>query len=170
MPGSLCLKPLMPSPRHSRIPWPANSLAASISKTWDCGRKPHFRNWQQRSGIVELRIFSMAMLIQRQTGGNLSEVLDRLAGLIRSRLQLRKQVRAWTAEGRLQGWTLSGPAIPDVRRFDGYKPRICAGAFRSCFNAAGHRRTDCFGNALDSQDRQLRVLRRSCSTIRHWWE
>ncbi|HYV39495.1 MAG TPA: type II secretion system F family protein [Gemmataceae bacterium] len=65
-----------------------------------------FQQLSQRSGIVELRIFAMAMMIQRQTGGNLSEVLERLANLIRTRLQLRKQVRAWTAEGRLQGWTL----------------------------------------------------------------
>jgi tight adherence protein B len=48
----------------------------------------------------------MAMLIQRQTGGNLSEVLERLGGLVRARLRLRQQVRTWTAEGRLQGWTL----------------------------------------------------------------
>jgi tight adherence protein B len=60
----------------------------------------------RRSGILELRIFVMALLIQRQTGGNLSEVLDRLATLIRNRLRLRQQVRTLTAEGRLQGWTL----------------------------------------------------------------
>jgi len=65
-----------------------------------------FQELVQRSGIVELRIFAMAMMIQRQTGGNLSEVLERLAGVIRNRLRLRQQVRAWTAEGRLQGWTL----------------------------------------------------------------
>jgi tight adherence protein B len=60
-----------------------------------------------RSGIVELRIFVMAVAIQRQTGGNLSEVLDRLATLVRSRLQLRQEVRTLTAEGRLQGLTLA---------------------------------------------------------------
>jgi tight adherence protein B len=60
----------------------------------------------RRSGILELRIFAMAMLIQRQTGGNLSDVLERLAGLIRARLRLQERVRTFTAEGRLQGWTL----------------------------------------------------------------
>jgi tight adherence protein B len=60
----------------------------------------------KRSGVVEFRIFVMALLIQRQAGGNLSEVLDRLAALIRSRLRLRQQVRTLTAEGRLQGLTL----------------------------------------------------------------
>jgi tight adherence protein B len=48
----------------------------------------------------------MAMLIQRQAGGNLSEVLERLAALIRNRLRLRRHVRTLTAEGRLQGLAL----------------------------------------------------------------
>src|SRR5438270_12886169 len=60
----------------------------------------------ERTGILEVRIFVMAMLIHRQDGGNLSEVLERLASLIRTRLRLRKQIRTLTAEGRLQGWTL----------------------------------------------------------------
>jgi tight adherence protein B len=60
----------------------------------------------ERTGLVEMRIFVMAMLIHRQTGGNLSDVLERLADLIRSRLRIRKLVRSLTAEGRLQGITL----------------------------------------------------------------
>jgi tight adherence protein B len=60
----------------------------------------------QGSGAVELRIFVIAMLIQRQVGGNLSEVLERLAALLRARLQLRQQIQTLTAEGRLQAWTL----------------------------------------------------------------
>ncbi len=65
-----------------------------------------FQEMARRSGILEMRIFVMAVLVQRQTGGNLSEVLDRLAGLVRDRLRLRQQVRTLTAEGRLQGLTL----------------------------------------------------------------
>ncbi len=53
-----------------------------------------------------MRIFVMALLIQRQVGGNLSDVLERLAMLVRARLRLRDQVRTLTAEGRLQGLTL----------------------------------------------------------------
>jgi tight adherence protein B len=81
---------------------------ASCQQQQNLGLRPEvtFQELVQRSGILELRIFAMAMMIQRQTGGNLSEVLERLAGLIRTRLRLRQQVRAWTAEGRLQGWTL----------------------------------------------------------------
>jgi tight adherence protein B len=75
----------------------------------DLGLRPDmiYQELAERSGIVEMRIFVMAMMIQRQTGGNLSDVLDRLAGLIRARLRLRQQVRALTAEGRMQGWVLT---------------------------------------------------------------
>jgi len=64
------------------------------------------RGMAERTGVLEMKIFVMAMLIQRQTGGNLSEVLERLAGLIRERLRLRSQVRTLTAEGRMQAVVL----------------------------------------------------------------
>jgi tight adherence protein B len=72
------------------------------------GMRPElaFQAMAESSGILEIRIFAMAMLIQRQSGGNLSDVLERLAGLIRARLKLRQQVRTLTAEGRMQGGTL----------------------------------------------------------------
>jgi tight adherence protein B len=81
---------------------------ASCLKQQNLGLRPEiaFQEMAQRTGILEMRIFAMAMLIQRQTGGNLSEVLDRLGGLIRDRLRLRKKVRSLTAEGRLQASTL----------------------------------------------------------------
>lgn len=65
-----------------------------------------FRGLVGRSSAVELRLFVTAMTIHRQAGGNLSEVLDRLAALVRARLQLRRKIRSLTAEGRLQSVTL----------------------------------------------------------------
>ncbi len=65
-----------------------------------------FRAMAERTGVLEMKIFVMAMLIQRQTGGNLSEVLERLAALIRERLRLRNHIRTLTAEGRLQAGVL----------------------------------------------------------------
>jgi len=65
-----------------------------------------FREMADRTGILEVRLFVTAMLMQRQVGGNLSEILERLAALVRDRLRIRKQVRTLTAEGRLQGTTL----------------------------------------------------------------
>jgi tight adherence protein B len=75
----------------------------------DLGLAPEvvFQEMARRSGILEMRIFVMAMGIQRLTGGNLSEVLERLAGLLRERQRLRQQVRTLTAEGRLQGLALT---------------------------------------------------------------
>ncbi|MFO0967333.1 MAG: type II secretion system F family protein [Gemmataceae bacterium] len=65
-----------------------------------------YKEMAQRCAIVEMRLFVMAMVIQRQTGGNLGDVLDRLAALLRERFRLRRRVQALTAEGRLQGLTL----------------------------------------------------------------
>ena len=81
---------------------------AQCQKQQNLGLRPEiaFHQLAQRTGILEMRIFAMAMLIQRQSGGNLSEVLERLARLIRERQRLRTQVRTLTAEGRLQGLTL----------------------------------------------------------------
>jgi tight adherence protein B len=81
---------------------------AKCLKQQHLGLRPEvtFQEMAERSCILEMRIFAMAMLIQRQTGGNLGDVLERLAGLVRARVKLRQQVRTLTAEGRLQGWTL----------------------------------------------------------------
>ena len=81
---------------------------AQCQKQQNLGLRPEhaFQDLARRIGIVELRIFIMAMLIQRQTGGNFSDVLERLAMLIRARLRLQEKVRTLTAEGRLQGTML----------------------------------------------------------------
>jgi tight adherence protein B len=65
-----------------------------------------YRDLARRTGVLEIKIFVMAMMIQRQTGGNLSEVLERLATLVRDRVRLRNQIRTLTAEGRLQAVVL----------------------------------------------------------------
>src|SRR6202789_235732 len=54
-----------------------------------------------------LRIVVTAILIQKESGGNLAEVLDKTAYVIRERYRLRRQVRVYTAQGRLAGWILS---------------------------------------------------------------
>jgi tight adherence protein B len=81
---------------------------ANCQKQQTLGLSPEvtFQELARRTGVVEMRIFVMAVLIQRQVGGNLSDVLERLAMLVRARLRLRSQVKSLTAEGRLQGLTL----------------------------------------------------------------
>lgn len=59
-----------------------------------------------RVDSLDVRFFVTAVLIQRQTGGDLAEVLDNIAGVIRERIELAGLVRGLTAEGRLSGWVL----------------------------------------------------------------
>jgi tight adherence protein B len=65
-----------------------------------------------RTGLVDVRIFTIAVLIQREVGGNLAEILDNLAETIRGRFYIRRQLRVYTAQGRLSGYTLA--ALPIV--------------------------------------------------------
>jgi tight adherence protein B len=66
------------------------------------------RDLARRTGLVEIKIFVLALLIQQQTGGNLAEMLEKLSGMIRERYQIRGQIKALTAEGRLQAMILLG--------------------------------------------------------------
>ena len=58
--------------------------------------------------MIELKIFVLAVLVQQQTGGNLAELLTKLADVVRERYLIRGTIRTLTAEGRMQGWILAG--------------------------------------------------------------
>ena len=60
------------------------------------------RELARRTGLLELKIFVLALLVQQQTGGNLAEMLDNLSIIIRERYTMRGKIRALTAEGRFQ--------------------------------------------------------------------
>lgn len=60
-----------------------------------------------RIPLPELNFVVTAILLQRETGGNLVEVLDRTTAVIRERLRIQGEVRIYTAQGRLTGWILS---------------------------------------------------------------
>ena len=60
-----------------------------------------------RMNMVDVRIFVIAVLVQREVGGNLAEILENLAETIRSRFYIRRQLRVYTAQGRLSGWILA---------------------------------------------------------------
>jgi tight adherence protein B len=64
-------------------------------------------NLVDRVPLQDLKIVCTAILIQKESGGNLAEVLDKASYLIRERFRLRQQVRVHTAQGRLTGWILS---------------------------------------------------------------
>src|SRR5205807_7202318 len=55
----------------------------------------------------DVRTLVTAILIQRETGGNLAEILEKCSYVIRERFRLRRQIRVHTAQGRLTGWILS---------------------------------------------------------------
>jgi tight adherence protein B len=69
-----------------------------------------------RIPVIDARFFVTAVLTQRETGGNLGEVLDNLASVIRDRFRVKRQVRVLTAHGRITGWILAGlpPALAMV--------------------------------------------------------
>lgn len=64
-------------------------------------------NLVARVPLQDVRIVTTAILIQKESGGNLAEVLEKAAHVIRERFRLKRQIRVHTAQGRLTGWILS---------------------------------------------------------------
>jgi tight adherence protein B len=60
-----------------------------------------------RVTLVDVRILVTAILIQRNVGGNLAEILDNIAYTIRERFKIRRQLRVYTAQGRMAGYVLA---------------------------------------------------------------
>ena len=96
------------------FPQPISAEFAYCYEQQNLGLSPEvaFRELTRRTGIVELKIFVLAVLVQQQTGGNLSEMLGKLAGVVRERYRIRGTISALTAEGRMQGWILA--ALPPL--------------------------------------------------------
>jgi tight adherence protein B len=69
-------------------------------------------NLTLRVPLLDVRFFSTAVLIQRETGGNLAEILENLAHVVRERFKILRQVRVYTAHGRFTGYVLL--ALPAV--------------------------------------------------------
>ncbi len=65
------------------------------------------KNLAERVPLLDVKFFVSAVLLQRETGGNLAEVLTKLARIIRERFQLKGQVRAASAHGRVTGAVLT---------------------------------------------------------------
>ena len=68
--------------------------------------KDALENLTARVPSLDVRFFSTAVLIQRETGGNLSEILETLAHVVRERFKILRQVRVHTAHGRFTGYVL----------------------------------------------------------------
>ena len=73
-------------------------------------------NLTERVPLVDVKFFVTAVMLQRETGGNLAEILDNLSYVIRERFKIQRQVRVYTAQGRLTMALLMGmpPVIVTV--------------------------------------------------------
>ena len=63
-------------------------------------------NLVDRVPLDDVRFLTTAILLQRETGGNLAQILDKTAVVMRERSRLRGQLRIYTAQGRITGWIL----------------------------------------------------------------
>jgi tight adherence protein B len=89
-----------------------NPAAAEFSKTFDdytYGKvlEDALYDLIRRVGLQDVKFFVTAVVLQKETGGNLAEILDSIGTIIRDRFRLMRQVRALSAEGRLSGVILS---------------------------------------------------------------
>jgi tight adherence protein B len=70
--------------------------------------KDALNNLCERIPLLDVRFFATAVMIQRDTGGNLAEILENLAHVVRERFKILRQVRVYTAHGRFTGYVLLG--------------------------------------------------------------
>jgi tight adherence protein B len=81
-------------------------------------------NMSERVPLTDLRYFVVSVLIQRDSGGNLTEVLGNLSRLIRDRLKLLARVRVLSAEGRLSAWILGLMPFALVALLNAFNPEF----------------------------------------------
>jgi tight adherence protein B len=74
------------------------------------------KEFARRVPLLDARFFVTAVLIQREAGGNLAEVLDNIATVIRDRFRVKRQIQVISAHARMTGWVLIGvpPALAAV--------------------------------------------------------
>jgi tight adherence protein B len=64
-----------------------------------------------RVDLVDVRIFATAVLVQHEVGGNLAEILDSITSTVRARFKIRRQLRTYTAQGRMTGLVVGAAPI-----------------------------------------------------------
>jgi tight adherence protein B len=85
-----------------RPPLAAEFVCCSEQQNLGLPAEDAFQDLARRTGLLEVQLFVVALVVQQQTGGNLAELLDKLAGLVRERFKLQRKVKTLTAEGRMQ--------------------------------------------------------------------
>ena len=69
------------------------------------------QRFADRSPVLDARFFATSVLVQRESGGNLAELLDDLSRVIRERFRVKRQIQVLSAHGRMTGMVLSGMPI-----------------------------------------------------------
>ena len=90
----------------------ADPAKTEFSKTLDeinfgLGYEDALRNMADRVDCPDLKFFALSVIIQRQSGGNLAEILEKISGLIRERFKLHGKVKALTGEARASALILA---------------------------------------------------------------
>ena len=73
------------------------------------------KTFAERVPLLDAKFFVTAVMTQRESGGNLAEILDNLASVIRDRFKVKRQIRVISAHGRVTGWVLC--SVPPVLAF-----------------------------------------------------
>jgi tight adherence protein B len=63
-------------------------------------------NLVERMPLDDMRFLATAILLQKESGGNLAQILDKTSAVVRERARLRGQLKIYTAQGRITGWIL----------------------------------------------------------------
>ena len=92
---------------EAKEPLKSAFLKATREMALGAGLEDALRGLIERVPLFEVRFFVSAVLLQRETGGNLSEVLGKLAGAVRERARLQGQVKAASGQGRLTAKVLT---------------------------------------------------------------
>lgn len=92
----------------TEVPDPVGSEFHRICKEQVLGLplREAIENLVNRLPRDDVRFFATALLVQKETGGNLAYILDKASEVMRERARLRGQVRVYSAQGRLTGWVL----------------------------------------------------------------
>jgi tight adherence protein B len=84
----------------------------------------------ERVDSIDLKLFVTAVLLQRETGGNLTEILDKISYTIRERFKLIGQIKTYTAQGRMSAWLLGTMPIVFVCIISVLNPEYLKPLFR----------------------------------------
>ncbi|MNY35115.1 Bacterial type II secretion system protein F domain protein [compost metagenome] len=86
----------------------AQEFATTVSEiNWGLPIETALSNLAERIGTVDIELVVAAMIVQRETGGNLSEILNNIHDTIRDRIKVSGEVQAMTAQGRMSGIVLT---------------------------------------------------------------